>query len=129
MTRQLTKLAKGGPIKGPSHAQGGVNINVGGKPSYEAQGGEFMVNDVSYAANAPLVQAINDANGPLSLADVAGLTPVDATPSVVTDIAQSSQDRVIDAINAINIRPVVAVTDILDAADQVTTVQELSGFE
>lgn len=128
MTNQLTKLQDGGEIVGPSHDDGGVNINVQGKPSYEAQGGEFMVNDVSYGANKSLVNFINDADGPLSLADLAGF--FDTVPATITDNGAPDEDRMVEALERIERRPVVvSVVDINDAQEQVAAVQDLSGFD
>ena len=128
MTNQLAKLKDGGEIKGPSHANGGVPIKVNGAYAYEAQGGEFMVNDRAYRANKPLVNFINTTERALTVADLAGIIPGDTTPLIVTDVAPSSEDRIIEAIDGINIRPVVSVTDINDANDTLTTVTDLAGF-
>lgn len=123
MTKQLTKLAKGGEIKGPSHANGGVNIGLG----YEAEGGEFMVNKTSYAANPDLVKFINDTPGQITAADLLGVVPTDNTP-IVLDNGQNDSERLIEAISEMEFRPVVAVTDIIDVMDEVTTVRDLADF-
>lgn len=128
MTKQLTKLAKGGEIKGPSHANGGVPILVNGEYTHEAQGGEFMVNDKSYGANKALVNFINDTPRAITAADLVGVLPGNTTPVIVSDVAQSSEDRIIEAIDGIDMNPTVAVTDILDASDEVVTVRDLAGF-
>lgn len=128
MTKQLTKLAKGGEIKGPSHANGGVPILVNGEYTHEAQGGEFMVNDKSYGANKALVNFINDTPRAITAADLVGVIPGNTTPVIVADAGQSSEDRIIEAINGIDMNPTVAVTDILDASDEVVTVRDLAGF-
>ena len=129
MTKQLTKLAKGGEIKGPSHANGGVPILVNGEYTHEAQGGEFMVNDKSYSANKALVNFINDTPRALTVADLFNIVPGDSdTPVIVSDVDRSEGDRIVEAIAGISIKPVVAVTDIMDATDEVVTVRDLAGF-
>jgi len=124
MSKQLTKLAKGGPIVGPSHAQGGVDIGLG----YEAEGGEFMVNKQSYAANADLVRFINESPDGLTASDLLGLVPTDNSPAEVGNVARDSNADIVDAIDRIELRPVVAVTDINDAQNQLAEVQDLAGF-
>lgn len=121
MTKQLTKLADGGKIEGPSHANGGVPIGMG----YEAEGGEFVVNKVSYAANAPLVELINDSSGPISAAELMGFAGV---PLDGDGPQQTGGDRLLQAISEIEFRPVVSVQDINDVQDEITTVQDLAGF-
>lgn len=128
MTEQLSKLEKGGEIKGPSHANGGVPILINGVPSYEAQGGEFMVNDKSYRANKALVNFINDNPRPLLFSDMVGIIPGKASQVVASDAPRFSEDRIIDAIENMEIHPVVSVTDIIDATDEVVTVRDLAGF-
>ena len=125
MTKQLTKLADGGEIIGPSHANGGVPIPG---TNYEVEGGEFVVNKRSYGANASLVKFINDTPRAITAADLLGVVPGDNTPIVVTDAGQASEDRIVEAINGINFRPVVSVTDINDVSDEVVTVKDLAGF-
>lgn len=124
MTKQLTKLADGGPIIGPSHANGGVNIGMG----YEAEGGEYVTNKQSYAANKPLVEFINASEGTITAADLVGVLPDDTGAPIVVNASQSSEDRIVEAIENIDMRPTVAVTDIMDVQDQVVTVRDLSGF-
>lgn len=124
MTKQLTKLATGGRIIGPSHANGGVNIGAG----YEAEGNEFVVRKESYLANPELVEFINASKRTITGADLAGVLPSESAPVVVIDAGRNSDDRIIDAIAEIEFKPVVAVTDIRDVMDEVTTVEDLAGF-
>lgn len=125
MTRQLTKLEKGGEIKGPSHANGGVPIPG---TNYEAEGGEFVVNKRSYNANPELIRFINDNPRALTVADFTGFLPGDTAAPVILASSESGEDRIIEAIKGINFSPRVAVTDIIDATDEVTTVQDIAGF-
>lgn len=127
MTRQLAKLEHGGEIKGPSHANGGVPIKINGQYAYEAQGGEFMVNDKAYSANKPLVNFINSAQRTITASDLAGIVPSDTTPAGVTDVARLGEDRILDAINGIDFQPVVAVTDIQNVSNEVVAVRDLAG--
>lgn len=123
MVKQLTKLAKGGPIVGNSHSAGGERLG----DQYEVEGGEFVVNKGSYSNNAQLVRFINESTGPVSAEDLVGLVP-GGSAMVVSDAARNSNQDVIDAIDGINIRPVVGVAEILDVADQITDVRELAGY-
>ena len=126
MAKQLTKLADGGEIVGPSHDNGGVRVNGF---AIEAEGGEFVTNKTSYAANRALVQFINASDGPVSAADLAGIVPgFDALPSSVTDVGTSSEDRIVEAIEGMDFQPVVSVTDIMDVTKEVTTVRDLADF-
>lgn len=126
MGRQLAKLEEGGEIKGPSHAQGGVPVNVQGRPAYEAEGGEFMVNRWSYAANAPVVNVINEAKGAVSLAEIAAA--MSAGSSVDMEPIRSPEDVVAAAIASMEFRPVVAVTDIAEKTQQLVEVKDAAGF-
>lgn len=124
MTKQLTKLAKGGKIEGASHAQGGVDLAA----NYEVEGGEFIVNKQSYGRNAALIEYINANPQGITASEIIGLLPDDVTPSAISDVSKTSDDRIIDALSEIEFSPVVAVTDIIDASDTVVEVQDLAGF-
>lgn len=124
MSRQLTKLADGGKIEGKSHALGGARIEG---TNIEVEGGEMVVNKISTASNEGLLNFINDARGAVSLADIAGFYSND-TPVLASDVAQSADDRVVEAIERIDMRPQVAVVDIMDVQQQVVEVQDLSGY-
>lgn len=125
MTNQLTKLEKGGPIVGPSHAEGGVPIGLG----YEAEGGEYVVNKKSYAANGELVRFINENPQGLTASDLLGLVPSDSSPANVDTVNRNSNADVVEAIESMNFRPVVSVTDINTVNNQLAEVQDLAGFE
>lgn len=125
MTRQLTKLADGGEIVGPSHADGGVPIPG---TNYEAEGGEFVVNKRSYRANADLVRFINDTPRAITAADLMGVVPRGDTPVVNVAAGRGGEDRIIEAIEGIDFQPVVAVTDINDVNKEMVTVKDLAGF-
>lgn len=124
MTKQLTKLAKGGKIEGASHAQGGVDLAA----NYEVEGGEFIVNKASYGSNAALIEYINANPQGITASEVIGILPDDTTPAAISDVSRTSDDRIIDALSEIEFNPVVAVTDIIDASDNVVEVQDLAGF-
>lgn len=119
MTKELTKLEDGGPILGPSHAAGGVNLGS----QYNVEGGEFVVNKASYMANGGLIRFINDNPG----VTVMG-APQAAAPEVMTGPSGNSNADVIAAIQSIDIKPVVSVTDINKAQGNLTTVQDLAGY-
>lgn len=125
MVKQLAKMADGGLIVGPSHAQGGARIHG---TNIEVEGGEFVVNKASTAANSSLIHFINDARGPVTLSDLIGVVPVEAPPAVTLDTRGATTDQILEAISEINFRPVVGVTDIIDKTNEVTEVRDLAGF-
>lgn len=49
----------GGPITGPSHADGGVPFTVSGQPGFEAEGGEYITNKRATARNYQALDTIN----------------------------------------------------------------------
>lgn len=125
MVKQLAKMADGGLIEGPSHAQGGARIHG---TNIEVEGGEFVVNKASTAANGSLVRFINDARGPVTLSDLVGIVPGDASTVAVADTRSGGDSRILEAIDGIDFSPVVAVADIIDRTNQVTEVRDLAGF-
>lgn len=124
MSKQLSKLERGGEIKGPSHAMGGVPIGLG----YEAEGGEFVTNKRSYSANKALTNFINDTPRTITAADLVGVLPPETTPNVILNGGDSGSSRIVEAIGEIDMQPTVAVKDIMDVTDEVTTVRDLAGF-
>lgn len=121
MTKQLVKLEDGGEIKGPSHAKGGVPI---AGTNIEVEGGEFVINKTSYAANEGLVKLINDTPRAITAADISGILP----GTVVVSGQANNDTGIIEAIQNIIIRPTVAVTDIQNASDTVVEVRDIAGF-
>lgn len=59
----VTKLFGGGLLRGPTHAQGGIPFTVAGKPGFEAEGGEAVINKRSTKMYRKELSAINVAGG------------------------------------------------------------------
>lgn len=59
--KNASKFANGGLVDGPSHAAGGVQMwHASGAHLGEMEGGEYIINKRSAAANRPLLDMIND---------------------------------------------------------------------
>lgn len=54
---------KGGMLRGPSHARGGIPFTVSGEAGFEAEGGEAIINKRSTKMFRPLLSEINQAGG------------------------------------------------------------------
>ena len=61
-----TKFAKGGILKGASHANGGIDMGNG----QEAEGGEAVINKKSTAMFKPILGLINSLGGGVNFSDV-----------------------------------------------------------
>lgn len=60
------KFAKGGMVKGPSHAQGGVPFAIQGRNGYEMEGGEYIINKESTMKYKGLLDLINGTPRPMN---------------------------------------------------------------
>lgn len=69
----IPKFAKGGMVHGPSHAQGGVKFNAGGRV-VELEGGEAVINKRSTSMFHNQLSAMNQAGGGKSFAS-GGIMP------------------------------------------------------
>ena len=104
------KFANGGEINGPSHAQGGVPVEV--------EGGEFVVNKRAYSSNEELVRLINSAGRRLTIADLQTVG-YDAPGAIETN-----QDRIVVMPEQQEIW--VSVTDINNVNRRMAKVTEMS---
>lgn len=107
ITRQ--KFQDGGLLKGPSHANDGIPIAIKNGPIVEAEGGEFIMNKESTAANFDLIEKINASKGKLKFQNGGPL----GTPSVAPSVANLRTDstavqKTLDAVTA-NSRAIQAV--------------------
>lgn len=129
MTAQLAKLRDGGMLYGPSHEGGGMRI---AGTNIEVEGGEFVENRDSTRHNRALIEYINDAgrSRALTLADLAGIIPTGGPdPGLRVPALQDRTDEIIEALGGIELRPVVAVTDIIDRTAEVVSVRDLAGYD
>ena len=125
-----TKLAKGGLLEGPSHAQGGIPFTVAGAPGFEAEGGEFVVNKKSTAMHLPLLKAINGnkqssrvfQNGGMITAKSQGNLSIDY------DLLASKIGQNVAQANKSLPAPKVAVTEINDAQSRLSKVEQKANF-
>ena len=125
-----TKLAKGGLLEGPSHAQGGIPFTVAGAPGFEAEGGEFVVNKKSTAMHLPLLKAINGNKQSSRVFQNGGMITAKSQGSLSIDydlLASKIGQNVAQANKSLPV-PKVAVTEINDAQNRLSKVEQKANF-
>ena len=129
ITKQMSKLADGGLLSGPSHSQGGIAV---GNTGIEVEGGEYVVNKRSVKKYLPLLQAINEegamhktrANQIGKFADGGQLN----YQRIAQNLDSVNQTKLIQtAIGDIDFHPVVSVVDINRGQKNYAEVRQLSG--
>lgn len=129
IAKQMSKLADGGLLSGPSHANGGIPV---GNTGIEVEGGEYVVNKRSTAKYLPLLQSINEegarkktvANQIGKMAD-GGTLNYERINSNLDSL--STANIVANAIGSIDFHPVVSVVDINRGQRNYTEVRQLAG--
>lgn len=129
------KYAKGGLLKGNSHANGGIPV---GQTGIEVEGDEYVINKNSTKKNLPLIDYINRSNKRLTREDLlnwydSGKQNVTkqtktkfATGGVIPTLPNQSQEQTIVIEDD---RPIVAqIVDIVNSADNYRQIQVLSGL-
>ena len=129
----------GGVIQGARHSQGGVKV-LGGQA--EVEGGEFITNRKSTAANLPLLHYINDKKKTLTAEDLLEFFS-SGTPRMRSkatskfagggQLPTTNGAEVTRVVNVADIAEdnttyVVSVVDIINATDNLKKVQALSGL-
>ena len=154
--KQISKLEKGGLLKGKSHKQGGMRVEG---TNIEVEGGEFVVNKKSTTKYINLIEAINEDNpfkvrrlsnrydmggrigkpttiinnynhAPLvssSIRKYASGGRLDYGGSVAAIEQNTSTNRITEAMSHINFNPVVSVVDIQKKTKSLTKVRDLAG--
>lgn len=110
----------GGVLRGPSHAQGGIPFSVGGRPGFEAEGGEAIINKRSTAMFKDELSAINQAGGGVAFA-TGGITGEEtrvATRQAQQQIDVNQLGRVINQV-----RTVLVLEDFETKSNAVSSVQ------
>lgn len=154
--KQISKLEKGGLLKGKSHKQGGMRVEG---TNIEVEGGEFVVNKKSTTKYINLIEAINEdnpfkvrrlsnsfANGgrlggttiinnynssshlvSSSINKYASGGRLDYGGSVAAIEQNTTTNRITEAMSHINFNPVVSVVDIQKKTKSLTKVRDLAG--
>lgn len=129
ITKQLSKLADGGLLTGPSHAEGGIPV---GSTGIEVEGGEYVVNKRSTAKYLPLLQQINEegarhktvANQIGKMANGGQLNYERINSNMD---ALNTAKIVSTAIEGIEMHPVVSVVDINRGQRNYAEIRQLAG--
>lgn len=129
----------GGVIQGKRHSQGGVKV-LGGQA--EVEGGEFITNRKSTAANLPLLTYINDKKKTLTAEDLLEFFS-NGTPRIRSkatnkfasggQLPTTNGAEVTRVVNVADIAEdnatyVVSVVDVINATENLKKVQVLSGL-
>lgn len=137
---QMAKLEDGGLLNGKRHSQGGMRVEG---TNIEVEGGEYVVNRISTNRNLDLVEYINTQRRTLTLTDFENYFASPTSTSAPTfkrmyedggrlvnleQISiQSNEDRILDAIAAIDFKPQVAVSEINNVSKNMVDIKELAG--
>lgn len=108
------KFENGGYLSGPRHSQGGMRV---GNTNVEVEGGEFVVNRRATAHYRDLLERLN------SYGNNGIQRPNHYANGGELSIPNNTNQMVLDAINRININPVVSVVDINRVQGNLTRVQ------
>lgn len=128
----IPEFAKGGMVHGPSHAQGGVKFNAGGRV-VELEGGEAVINKRSTAMFRPQLSAMNVAGGGVAFQD-GGMTPTVAglanrLQSTQVSPEQQMQDFANSITASINTQEVVVTeSSITQTQTDVSTIESNSNL-
>lgn len=132
------KYAEGGLLSGPSHSQGGIQI---GNTGIEVEGGEMVVskkNTVKYIdvltkinRDDPSVRYLRGGNmyADTRIRKFANGGQLNFKAADENLRATSETNRLMSAINDIDMSPVVSVVDIWKAENRLTKVRGLAGRE
>lgn len=130
MTRQLSKMEDGGLLNGPSHSNGGMRIHG---TNIEVEGGEFVVNKISTSKNQRLIEYINNSTDTVTARDVSNLQGIPlgdygSSPDIQVRNAYTTEDKILEAVERIDFKPVVSVKEINDVTDSMTDVTDIAGI-
>ena len=117
----IPEYGSGGMVYGPSHAQGGVKFNAGGRV-VELEGGEAVINKRSTAMFKPALSAMNAAGGGKKFAD-GGITPgskIIMAQNTAQDL-ESVADRIVSGINNKNV--FMTESSVTDTQRSVSTIE------
>ncbi len=116
---QIAKLAQGGTLFGPSHAEGGIR-GTGSFGGIEVEGGEMIINKRSARMYGPLLSRINQAGGGVPLIPTKAANGGVLPGSMMSDL---DYDRLASAIAATPVRAYVVTQDITDSQDKLNLIQ------
>lgn len=123
--QQISKLADGGLLSGPSHSQGGMRIQG---TNIEVEGGEMVINKRATAQYLPLLEAINNSTLPKtrqkSYTKFADGGQLNVSSFQTQDYATNA---LLAAIGNKDTNPIVAVTDFNKVDNKLVRVRQYSG--
>ena len=129
ITKQISKLADGGLLSGPSHSRGGIPI---GSTGVEVEGGEYVINKRSTSKYLPLLQQINEEGArKKTVANQIGKYANGGQLNydrISSNLNTTDVNKVIQSsIAAIDMHPQVSVVDINRGQKNLTTVRQMAG--
>lgn len=135
MSAQMAKLEDGGLLRGKRHANGGMRIEG---TNIEVEGGEYVINRESTAKNIGLIRYINNQRRELNPSDINHYFKTGASVEppfkqmfeaggqlpVIDNSVTIDNGALIEAIGSLKIEPVVSVTDINTAQNNLVSVDQ-----
>ena len=123
----IPEFGGGGMVYGPSHAQGGVKFNAGGRV-VELEGGEAVINKRSTSMFRKQLSAMNAAGGGVRFAE-GGITP--GTSNMLQGVSSTnkvtlSADDISKIIGGINDKTVTVTEGDVTSAQENVSISELT---
>jgi hypothetical protein len=118
----IPQFGGGGMVYGPSHAQGGVKFNAGGRV-VELEGGEAVINKRSTDMFRPQLSAMNAAGGGVKFAD-GGITP--GTSNMLNKVGGGMSNEIMaqQIITGINSKQVIVTESDISSTQSSVAVNE-----
>lgn len=118
----------GGVLRGPRHRDGGIPFTVAGRPGFEAEGGEILINRNSSRMFRNQLSAINAAGGGVRFAD-GGITPTPlSTVEVQGQIALERQFSRLEELYARTSQKVLVIEEFEHKQTERIEVRNAAGF-
>jgi TP901 family phage tail tape measure protein len=123
----IPEFGGGGMVYGPSHAQGGVKFNAGGRV-VELEGGEAVINKRSTSMFRNQLSAMNAAGGGVRFAE-GGITP--GTSNMLQNVSSTnkvalSADDITQIVGGINDKTVTVTEGDVTSAQENVSISELT---
>ena len=121
----------GGVLKGPSHSEGGIPFTVDGRPGFEAEGDEVIINKRSAKMFPNELNAINIAGGgkPLKFQGGGVIPSVQSVTQLSREAQSDNTERIINGLRGVISEEVGSIEVTNNAVDTANVANNVANIE